>query len=278
MGFIYSAVGQSTQALAQANFVLSKKPQDDEAVQLLAETAVLPQDIATIRDRIQNMARAGDRAALEVALGNLALRERDVAAASADYKKAQALDPKSVAATDGLAALAWAEGDVKQADALFKAAADASPTNSPRRMLYVRFKTQTGDLVGARRVLTEMVKGAPNYVPASMALAEVALAEKKYDECASLINQVLSLDPNNFDAMLFQGRLDKVRNQPDQAVIDLERMAHDYPQVPRVQYELGVAYCRRQRPGQSGGQLQSRPGTRPEFFGRRPDAGPGADS
>ena len=86
LGLIYSSIGLVTQALAQANFILEKKPADDEATLLLAETANKTNEITATRQRLQNMARNGDRAAIEVALGNLALREQNLAAAGDAYK------------------------------------------------------------------------------------------------------------------------------------------------------------------------------------------------
>ena len=94
LGFIYTSAGQFKQALDEANFVLEKKPLDDEAPLLLAETVAQPKDIAAMRQRLQTMARSGDRATIEVALGNLALREQNLADAGTALKKAQALDPK----------------------------------------------------------------------------------------------------------------------------------------------------------------------------------------
>jgi tetratricopeptide (TPR) repeat protein len=242
LGFIESSVGQFSNALVQADYVLEKKPLDDEAPLLLAEAAVLPKDAAAARQRLQAMARAGDRAPVEVALGNLALRDHDLATADAALKKAQALDPKSPAVNAGLGAAAWASGNVKPADAFFKAAADASSVRSPRRMQYIRFKIHTGDLAGAESLLDDIIKAAPDYIPASMVLAEIDATEKKFDDCARLLNQVLALDEDNFDALLFQGQLDLARNQAGQAVTDLERMARLYPLVPQVQYQLGSAY------------------------------------
>ena len=242
LGFIYTSAGQYKQALAEANYILERKPQDDEAPLLLAETANQPKEIEAARQRLQTLARAGDRAVLEVALGNLALREQDLAGAGAAFKKAQALDPKSSAVNAALGALTWAQGDLKQAAAFFKAAADASPARSPRRMQYVRFKIQTHDSPGGRQALDEILKAAPDYIPASLVLAEIAATEKKYDECAGLLDKVLALDPDNFDALLFQGQLELARGGSDKAVTEMERMARIYPQVARVYYQLGAAY------------------------------------
>ena len=242
LGFIETSVGRFTNALAEANFVLDNKPQDDDAPLLLAEAAVRPKDAAAARQRLQTMARNGDRAAIEVALGNLAMHDRDVATAAADFKKAQALDPKSAAVNTSLGTLAWANGDLKEADACFKAAADVSPMRSPRRMQYVRFKLQSGDVADAEAALGAIVKTAPDYVPASMLRAEVAAAQKKFDEAQDFLDQVQKLDPDNFDGLLLQGQLDLARGDDLRGVSDMERMARLYPGVPPVHFQLGMAY------------------------------------
>jgi tetratricopeptide (TPR) repeat protein len=242
LGYLYSSVGQFTQAVAQATYILDKNPKDDQAPILLAEGSFRPKDTAAARERLQALARNGDSAAIEVALGNLALNERDIATASADYKKAQALDPKSPEVNAALGMVAWAQGDLKQAETSFKAAADASPPRSPHQMQYVRFKLQTGDHEGARALLAGITKAAPDYLPASMMLAEISAAEKKYDESTDWLNKVLQLDQDNFDALFFQGQLDIARGDADKAVSDMERMERIYPQAPQVHYQLGSAY------------------------------------
>jgi len=105
LGFIYSSAGMSTQALAQANFVLEKKPQDPDAPMLLSESAVRPAEIQNVRQRLQTMAHNADRPNIEVALGNLALREHDLAAAATAFQKAQSLDPKSPVVTGALVSM-----------------------------------------------------------------------------------------------------------------------------------------------------------------------------
>ena len=238
LGFIYSMMGEFTQAVAQANYVLDKNPRNDEAPILLADASVQPKDVEAARQKLEAITRNGDSAAIEVALGNLALRQRDVDTANAAYKKAQSLDPKSPAVNTALAAVALAQGDLKQAEAFFKAAADASPARSPRRMEYVGFKIQTGDLDGARETLTEMHNTAPDYLPALIRLAEVASLQKKYDESAEWLDKVQKLDPDNFVGMLLQGQLDMARGDPDQAIADMERMSRIHPEVSQVHYQL----------------------------------------
>jgi tetratricopeptide (TPR) repeat protein len=265
LGFIYSSAGLYSNALVQANYVLGKKPLDDQAPILLAEASMLRKDAAAARQRLEAMARNGDRAELEVALGDLALRENDLAAANAAFKKAQTLNPKSPAVNTALANAAQEQGDLKAAEAYYQAAAEASPIRSPRRMQYARFKVQTGDLAGARAVLAEISKAAPDYMPASMVLAEIAFSEKKFDECAGLLEQVQKLDPENHDALLYQGQLDLARGKPDQAVTDMERMARMFPQLPGVQFQLGVAYLAAKNPEKAAASLERALEINPNF-------------
>ena len=242
LGYIYSAVGQFQPARDAAIFILDRKPQDDDAPLLLAEAAVKPKEIEAARQRLQALIHNGDRAAYEVALGNLALRERDLKTAESAFNRALSLDAKSSAVNAAMGALRWAQNDLKPAESFFKAAADAAPIRSPRRMQYARFKIQTGDSEGGRQSLEEIVKQVPDYIPAQMALAEIAARGKKYDACAGLLDKVLARDPDNYEAMLFDSQLKLAQGNPGKAVAGLERMVRMYPQSARVHYQLALAY------------------------------------
>lgn len=241
IGFIETSAGQFTQALAHANYVLDKQPINDDGPLLLAEASVFPKDARAARQRLQTLARNGDRASFEVALGNLALREHDLPAANAAFQKARALDPKLPAVNFALATAAWAQGNLTDANAFFRAAAEASPVRSPRRIEYARFKIQTGDISGAEAMLQTILKSAPDSLPAALLSAEAAAAGKKYDESASFLARVLTLDAENFDALFFQAAVALDRGQVDQALAGMDRLAHLYPQVPQVHYQLGLA-------------------------------------
>jgi len=65
-------MGRISDAQAQANFILSRQPQNEEAPLLLAEASLTHTDIEAAQRRLQALARGGDRAALELALGSLA--------------------------------------------------------------------------------------------------------------------------------------------------------------------------------------------------------------
>jgi tetratricopeptide (TPR) repeat protein len=242
LGLVYAAMGKLKEARDEADFILDRKPQDTEAPLLLAGAAVSEKEIVETRSRLQKLSQIGDTAALETALGTLAFRKDDFKTAAADFQRARSLDQKFSAVYSASGALYWAQIDLKQAEEAFKKAAELSPVRSPRRIQYARFEMQTGKLAAGRSVLEEIVKKAPDYLPAWVGLAEIALLEKKFDDCAVSLNRVLTRDAGNYDALLLNGQLDLTRGETLKAVMELEKLAKAYPQASRVHYQLALAY------------------------------------
>jgi tetratricopeptide (TPR) repeat protein len=242
LGSIYLAMGKPKEARAEAGIVLARDPQDKDAPLLLAETSITQKDIADARQQLQKLSQGGDKAAIEVALGTLSLQEHDYKTAAADFQRAQALDPKSGAAFMAAATLHWAQNDLKAAENDFKTAAGLSSARSPIRSQFAQFELQTGNLAAAKNIFGEMAKQTPDYIPAWIGLAEIALVETNAVECATSLNKALARDPKNYDALLLQGRLDLAQGATAAAITELEGMAQVYPQASRVQYQLAMAY------------------------------------
>jgi tetratricopeptide (TPR) repeat protein len=242
LGLVYLSIGKSKEARDEADFILDRKPQDAEAPLLLAGAATTQNEIAGARQRLQKLSQNGDTAALETALGTIAFREQDFKTAEAALQRAQAIDPKFSAAYTALGALYFALNDLKQAEAAFKTAADFSPPRSPKQLQYAQFETQIGNPAAAKNILADVVKKTPDYIPAWIALAEIALAETNFEDCSASLNKALARDPESYDALLLNGRLDLARGQTAKAMTELERMAALYPQASRVHYQLAVAY------------------------------------
>src|ERR1051326_2339502 len=178
---------------------------------------------------------------MQLAFGTLDFRRGDLKAAEAAFKRAQTLDPKSGAAHYGLGNLCWAQNDPKGADLELKAAAELSPMRSIRRMRYADFKIKTGELEEGKRVLAEITKAAQDYLPAWIRQAEVALAERNYTTCASLVDQALARDAGNYEAVLLKGRLLLAQRDAPKAIAEFERMSTFYERAPQVHYYLALA-------------------------------------
>ena len=241
LGFISAAFGKSSEARAAAEFVLSRRPQDDQAPLLLAEMALRPKEVAAVRQALLTLARRSDRAAIEVALGNLAFREHDFTNAAAAFQRAQALDAKSPAVNSALGSLCWVQNDLKRAEIYFKAAADSPGALLAYRLQYARFQMKTGHMDEAQKILTEISAKSPGYVPAMMAAAEIAAQTKKYDESEALVAKVLARDEYNFEAMLFLGQVKQMRGDRPGALQTLNRMVRMFPQSPLAYYFLASA-------------------------------------
>jgi tetratricopeptide (TPR) repeat protein len=243
LGMLFLSTGKVKEARNEAIFILDRQPQDAEAPLLLAESAAKPTDIDEIRRRLQNLpAPAPDTAPVQVALGFLDLRENHLSEAETAFKRAQTLDPKLSTVYTALGSLFLAQKNLPQGDEALKKAAELSGPRSPNRLKYAQFKVQTGDLVSAKRLLTEMTENTPDYLPAWLWLAEIAAAEKKYDESAAFVARVLARDATQPEAMLMSGRLCLAKGEPGKAIAEFEKMRNAYPQAPQVHYQLGLAY------------------------------------
>ena len=242
LGLASLGVGDLKTARDAANYVLDRRPQDPQAPLLLAEAAG-PKDVEATRQRLEKLSPStAPSAPALVALGRLELRLRRIDQAEAAFLRAQALDPKSADVSTGLASLYWDKKDLPRAEAAFKQAADRSPPRSPKRLQYARFQIQNGALDAAKRYLEEMTRNTPDYLPAWIWQADIALTEKKYDEGRTLLANVLARDQVNPDALLMSARLRLAKGENDQAVAELEKMLALYPKSARVCYQLGLAY------------------------------------
>src|SRR5262249_25406415 len=137
LGEIYLSGRQYNQAQEAAQQVLQKQPGQEQALLLLADAAVTPEDIEETRKQIENLRGSDqDRAGCRLALGALALKQKDEARAENEFKAALQLNPKSDAAHSALAILYLSRKDTQAADQALKTAADVSPSRPILRLRY----------------------------------------------------------------------------------------------------------------------------------------------
>lgn len=242
-GHLNLAAGKGKEARDATNYVLDRQPQNPEAPLLLVASIAEPADIEATRARLLGLpAPAPAGAPVLAALGMLELRQGHLPEAEASLKQALAADPKFGAALAALGGLYLVKKDQVLADQYMHQAAEASPPRSTRRLQYAKFKLVTGDLATGKRLLTEITQQTPDYLPAWNALAEVALAEKKHDECSGYIDKALSRDAENLEARALRARLHFAKGENDLAVTAYEKLAANYPKLPGMHYDLARAY------------------------------------
>lgn len=244
LGSIYLLQGKFKEAREEAMGVLTKERGNEKALLLLASSATNASEIQATSRRIQKLQQEDkDKPGYHLAFGSLYLRQRDAAKAEVEFKKALSLDPKSDAAHVALGNLYWIQNDLKRAEQEFKTAADASPWRSSKRIKYVDFQLKTGKTAEAKKALDEITRQAPDYLPATIFQMQLALAERRYDDCAALVKKILSRDPTNYDALSVNGNIYLAKGEGDNARKEFERLNTIYSgKIPSVHQHLALAY------------------------------------
>jgi tetratricopeptide (TPR) repeat protein len=242
-GLAVFATGDYAQAREAALQALSKRPGDEQALSLLADTARSSEEVEDVRKTIEDLRKPDrDRPSYHLALGSLGFRKGEKARAETEFKKALELDPKSGTAHVALAMLYWSNNDLKAADQALKTAADLAPINSPVRMRYVDFKLRTGAAAEAKAMLEDINKKLPEYLPPRVGLLKIACAEQQKEDCAARVQNILAQDPVNFEAVYQDALISAKKGDTSKAIRELEFLSNSFPRNALVRYQLASAY------------------------------------
>jgi tetratricopeptide (TPR) repeat protein len=246
LALAYLALGGAREADAAARKVLEIQPGNEDALMILTAVARTPNDVDDTRQFVEKLRQADrDRPGYHLALGALDNRQRDPDGAENEFKKALALDPKSGRAYMELGNVYLQRHDPKKAEEAFKSGADLAPLRSTARLAYVDFKFRTGAVDQAKKSLDEITRSAPDYIPALVYSMRWAFGEKRYDDCAALIQKILGRDRTNFDALLQRGALLLAQGDSAGSISVLQGMEGVYKHSPPVKYQLALAYLRK---------------------------------
>jgi len=242
LGLTLQSMRQYKEAREAAQRVLDKQPGQEQALVLLANTALGLNDVDDIRKFIQGLRdRDQDRTGYHLAFGVLDLRQKDQTGAESEFKTALALDPKSIGALTATANFYWSGNDLKSAEQSFKAAADLSPPRSSAWIRYADFKYRTGAVTDAEKILADITNKDPDYLPAQVYQMKIA-CEQHREDCATRTQKILAVDPLNFDALFQDGVLNLAKNNPTSAVREFEYLNNNYTPNSQLRYQLAVAY------------------------------------
>ena len=109
-------------------------------------------------------------------------------------------------------------------------------------MRYVDFKLQTGAAAEAKAILEDMTGKLPDYLPPRVYLMKMACAENQDEGCATRVQNILSQDPTNFDALFLSGSRHLAEGDAEKAVREFEQLGSIYGNSPQVRYQLARAY------------------------------------
>jgi tetratricopeptide (TPR) repeat protein len=250
LGLTFFANREYDEARELALRILDKHPDYEEALLLLAETAISSEQIEESRKLIGDLReRDHDRPGYHLALGTLDLRQQNQEAAEDRFRAALGLDPQSSAAYALLGTLFWSRSDLAAADQAFKTASEYAPLRSSLRLRYAQFKLQTGAAAEAKKILEDVVRQAPDFLPPRVFLMKIACAEGRNDDCAARVQDILTQDRTNYEASFEDGVASLTKGDVEKAVRDFEYLSNTYTQNPLVRYQLALAYLQRAKRG-----------------------------
>ena len=110
-----------------------------------------------------------------------------------------------------------------------------------------------------------MTRQAPDYLPAWVLFARLAFSEKKYDESLSLLENVISRDPQNIDARTLEAQALLAKGETKKAVQVMEALDKTYPNAPGIEYYLALAYLQDNNSSQAIAELKKAVAHNPDY-------------
>jgi tetratricopeptide (TPR) repeat protein len=236
------ALGFLNDAREDALRVLQKQPGQPDALVALAQSVVSLTNAQETIKQIEKMRQADkDRPGYHLGLVLLYTRIGQLSNVAPELNQALALDPKLPATQLILGSFFWLSNDLARAESTFKAAAESSPPRSPIRVSYAEFKLRTGSVDEAKKILEDITREAPDYLPAWNFLAQIAWTQQKLADCNALVQKVLAKDPENYQATRLDVDLKLGRKEVQPAIEELLRLSNVY-RTPEVQMQLARCY------------------------------------
>jgi len=185
-----------------------------------------------------------DAASLYEIQGTVLVNAKRYPEASKSLEKALQLDPSQGRAKTGLAQIAAENGDPKKAIALYDEAAKALPQDVTPAYLAAQLVLASGDRVGAKQRLEEVVRRDPGHAASRNDLAWLlAESNQDLDRALQLAEAAHKIDPRP-EVTDTLGWVHLQRGELDLAVASFDEALKARPDSPSVRYHLGIALAR----------------------------------
>jgi tetratricopeptide (TPR) repeat protein len=104
---------------------------------------------------------------------------------------------------------------------------------------------RSGALADATRIFSQVVEKdgtGPKGLQARDQIAAIDLAEGRYPDARSVLEEVLKKNPRDAQALLLRGRMGLARGEPAAAIVDFRAVSRDQPQSAAIRQLLAEAY------------------------------------
>ncbi|HEY3755779.1 MAG TPA: tetratricopeptide repeat protein [Opitutaceae bacterium] len=268
LGNVLYRLHQLADAHRVANDLLAKSPENAEAILLFVRSVRNGIEYKEARTKVDKaLSRHPESAPLHQARAVSDFAARDFDDAFVEFTRAIRLDPKDPTIYSDRGELDLiAKHDLPDALADFKAAVDLSPARSPYRLQYAEVLGQSGRKDEIKQLLADWLKEAPHYLPAEVLELRQEFGEKRYADCITLAQRVLSDDPFNYEALGIRGEAKLAKGDTNGAIDDLRQAARIYGHSPTIKTTLAQAYARRGDLASSAGVLKQALVDQPDYL------------
>jgi tetratricopeptide (TPR) repeat protein len=284
-------IENSIQALKS---VIRQDPSKNEAYLLLSRLQEIDGQTEEARATFeQGIAASPENLIIRMRMVQFYARQKDTAAAIDAVRELIRLKPDEFSYRVSLANLFIQSGESEQAEAVLREAIAVDPTDSNRYLTLARFLAaqkgndaaideldaiirqnprmlelqfglaslyqQSGDIEKAMSVLNGVIKSEqtePRGLEARVRLADIHSAEGDFTEVARLAEEVLAVNPKDYQALFLKGKLALQDGNHDIAVSSFRSILRDQPDAVVVMQLLAQAHLNKGETDLAGDQLQ----------------------
>jgi tetratricopeptide (TPR) repeat protein len=235
--------GKNAESRQHARAILAHSSGDSEALLGLMAAARSSEDIAELEKNLQYLDRTSGMYYL---LASQVFGARgDTAAQRNALQKAIDSDPRLAEAHTARATFLRARNEPGARDDFARASALAGP-RSPEQLRFTEYLANTGEVAEAVRVLRELTRSAPDYIPGWRALAETALSERKFDQAQEFLQSAFQIDAGNFECEITRSRILLAQGETKAAIDALQALGTRFPGASADKYQLALAQLQNQ--------------------------------
>lgn len=206
---------------------------------------------------LARLAQAPEMPAAVLAIGEIQLRTRNVAAAIATLRPLAQQHPELTAARILLAEALRAHGDVAEASALYTQLESEHPRDGALAFAHGVALLQQNQPDAARAAFVRTRELAPGHAGALERLVELDLAEKRYVAARERVTADLALAPRAVSSHLLLAHICLAQGDNPGAELALKRVIELQPDSPVAQFQLARIYLASQEPEKALANLEA---------------------
>lgn len=175
---------------------------------------------------------------------NALLKKKKYPEARAQLEELARIEPGKVDAILDVVRIDYQMNGSQSATETFKSYVDAQPENTELGFMFGHFLRQEGDLAGAEAIYESLAAKSDKTIRARARndIAGVRLLEGKKDEARAIIDEILSTDKNNPDALVKLAGLKIDAKDYDGAIADLRTAIDSKPDLVAAKVLMASAF------------------------------------